>query len=77
MVKNPPAMRETWVRSLVGKIPGRRAWQPAPVFLPGGSPQTEEPLGYNPWGRKEPDTTERLSTAQHTDAPQEYKLDLI
>ena len=22
-------------------------------------------MGYNPWGRKESDTTERLSTAQH------------
>ena len=25
MVKNPPAMRETWVQSLGGKIPWRRA----------------------------------------------------
>ena len=33
-VKDPPAMRETWV----GKIPWRRAWQPTPVFLPGESP---------------------------------------
>ena len=43
MVKNPPAMRETWVQSLVGKIPWRRAWQPTPIFLPGESPWTEEP----------------------------------
>ena len=27
----------------VGKIPWRRAWQLTPVFLPGESPQTEEP----------------------------------
>ena len=27
-----------WVR----KIPWKRAWQPTPVFLPGGSPWTEE-----------------------------------
>ena len=27
----------------VGKIPRRRKWQPAPVFLPGESPWTEEP----------------------------------
>ena len=56
-VKNPPAMRETWV----GKIPWRRAWQPTPVFLP------ENPMdrrAYSPRGRKESDTTERLSTAQ-------------
>ena len=48
MVKNLPAMQETWVWSL-GLIPGlrispwRRAWQPSPVFLPGESPWTEEP----------------------------------
>ena len=30
---------DPWVR----KIPWRRAWQPTPVFLPGESPQTEEP----------------------------------
>ena len=57
MVKNPPAMRETWI----GKIPWRRAWQPIPVFLPGESSWTEEP-GYSPWGHKESDTTEQLST---------------
>jgi len=27
----------------LGKIPWRKAWQPTPVFLPGGSPWTEEP----------------------------------
>ena len=35
MVKNPPAMQETWVRSLGWKIPWRREGQPTPVFLPG------------------------------------------
>ena len=39
MLKNPPAMRETWV----GKIPWRTAWQPTLVFLPVESPWTEEP----------------------------------
>ena len=32
---------DPWVR----KIPWRRAWQPAPVFFPGGSPWMEEPGG--------------------------------
>ena len=45
MVKNPPAMWETWVQSLGGKIPWRRAWQHTLVFLPGESPWTEEPGG--------------------------------
>ena len=39
VVKNSPAMQETWV----GKIPWRRAWQPTSVFLPRESPWTEKP----------------------------------
>ena len=35
LVKNPPAMRETWVRSLGGKIPWKRERLPTPVFWPG------------------------------------------
>ena len=57
MVKNLPPKQDT----RVGKTPWR-AWQPTPVFLPGESPWTEGPGGYSPWGPKESDTTERLST---------------
>ena len=32
----------------VGKFPWRRAWKPTPIFLPGESPWTEEPVGYSP-----------------------------
>ena len=56
VVKNPPAMWETWVRSLGWKIPWRRERLPTPVFWPG-----EFHGLYSPWGRKESDTTERLS----------------
>ena len=45
-----------WVR----KIPWRRKWQPAPVFLPGESHGQRSLVGYSPRGRKESDTTERL-----------------
>ena len=41
MVKNLPAMQETWVGSLVGNIPWSRAWQPAPIFLPGESKERQ------------------------------------
>ena len=44
----------------VGKIPWRKKWQPAPVFLPGKSHAQRSWMGYSPWGRKESDT---LSTA--------------
>ena len=29
----------------LGRYPGRRAWQPTPVFLPGESTWTEDPGG--------------------------------
>ena len=43
MVKNPPAMWETWVLSLGWEDALEEAWQPTPVLLPGESPWTEEP----------------------------------
>ena len=61
LVKNLPAMRETWVWSWVGKIPWRRAWPPTLVFLPGQSPWTEKPGGLLPMG-PESDATEKLSS---------------
>ena len=50
----------------VGKIPWRRAWQPTPVFLPGESHGQRSLVGCSPWGCKESDTTQPLSTAQHS-----------
>ena len=41
--------------SWVGKIPWRRERIPTPVFWPG------EFQGLSPWGRRESDTTEKLS----------------
>ena len=61
LVKNPSAVRETWVWSWVGKIPWRREWLPTPVFWPG-----EFHGLYSPWGRKESDTTGRLSLSLFT-----------
>ena len=53
----------------VGKIPWRRAWQPTPVFLLGKSHGQRSLASYGPWGHKESDTTEQLSTAQHSKPP--------
>ena len=36
----------------------RRKWQPAPVFLPGGSQGQRSLVGCRLWGRTESDTTE-------------------
>ena len=52
LVKNPPAMLDTWV----GKIPWRRERLPTPVFWPAEFHEL-----YNPWDRKELDMTEGLS----------------
>ena len=62
MVKNPPAMQKTWVYLWVGKIPWRKACQPIPVFLLGEFHGHGSRVGYSPWGHKELDTTEWLST---------------
>ena len=43
MVKNPPALWETWVQSLGWEDSLEEGMQPTPVFLPGESPWTEEP----------------------------------
>ena len=41
-------------------MPWRRKWQPTPVPLLGKSYGQRSLVGYNPWGRKESDTTEQL-----------------
>ena len=50
LVKDPPAMPETWVQSLGWEDPLRRAWQPMPVFLPGEPHGQRSLAGYSPWG---------------------------
>ena len=43
------------------KIPWRRKWQPTLVFWPGEFHGQRSLVGSSPWGRKESDTTERLT----------------
>ena len=47
--------------SWVGKIPGRRAWQPAPVFLPRKSYGQRSLVDYSPWDCKELNMPEQLA----------------
>ena len=64
-VKNLPAMQEpqeTWVLSQDQKNPLEEAWQPTPIFLPQKSHGQRSLVGYSPWGHKESDTIEQLST---------------
>ena len=57
LVKNPPAMWETWFDPWLGKILWRRERLPTPVFCPG-----EFHGLFRPWGCEESDTTEWLFT---------------
>ena len=46
----------------VWKIPWSRKWHPAPVSLLGKFHGQRSLAGYSPWGLRELDTTEHLST---------------
>ena len=65
MVKNPLQCGRPGFHPWVGKIPWRRAWKPTPVFFPGESHAQRSLAHYSPWGHKELDMTEQLSTARH------------
>ena len=62
IVKNPPAMLETWVQTLGWEDPLEEGMA-TPLFLPWECPQTEEPGGLQSIGCKELDITEQLNIA--------------
>ena len=51
LVKNLPAMQETWFDPWVGKIPWKREWLPTPLFLSGGFLAGYSPGGEKSWTR--------------------------
>ena len=59
-------MQETQVQSLVEKIQWRREWLLTAVFLPGEIHGQRNLAGYSPWGRKESDTIEQLTTTTNS-----------
>ena len=61
---------DSWVR-----IPWRMKWQPILVFLLGKSHGQRSQAGYSPWGHKESETTEWLST--HTQNNLFYRLEKL
>ena len=62
MVKNLPAMRETWVQTLGWEDPLEKGMATQSSILAWRSPWTEDLVGYSPWSCKELDMTEHLST---------------
>ena len=61
IIKNPPAIQETWIQSLDGEDPLKKGMATTPVFSPGESYGQRSLAGYSPWNRKESDTTEQLT----------------
>ena len=62
MVKNPPAMQETRVQSLGREDPLEKEMATHSSALAWELHGQKSLAGYSPWGRKELDMTERLTT---------------
>ena len=58
LVKNLPAMQETWLPSLGREDPLEKGMETPPVFLPGEFHGQRSLVGYSPCGHNESDTTE-------------------
>ena len=54
-----------WIQSLGQEDPLEEEMQPTPVFVLGKSHGQRSLAGYSPWGHKESDITEYLSTHTH------------
>ena len=63
MVKNLPAMKETWVRSLGQEDSLEKRMAMHSSILAWRTPWTEEP--GSPWGHKESDVTEQLTLTKN------------
>ena len=61
MVKNPPAMQETWVRFLGWENHLEKGMATQSSILVWRTPWTEELVGYSGWGHKELDMTDQLT----------------
>ena len=76
LVKNLPAMRETWVRSLGWENSLEEGLQPTPVFLPGESHGQRSLAGYSARRGKELETPEQPSTSTPCTVPAKIKEQL-
>ena len=61
LVKHPPAMEETPVQFRGWEDPLEKGTATHSSILAWRIPGTEDLASYSPWGRREADTTERLS----------------
>ena len=77
MVKNPPAMLETRIRSLGQKILWKGKQCPTPELLPGIFSGQGSLVGYNPWNCKEGDMTEQLLYTLNLQFSTRLKIDWL
>ena len=68
MVKNLPAILETWVRSLAWEDPLEEGMATHSSILAWRIPMDED-MGCSSWGHKELDMTERVSTQDNRGGP--------
>ena len=61
MIKNLPAIQESWVLTLSWEDPLEKGMATTPVFLPGDFHGQRSLVGYSPWDQKGLDTFEQLS----------------
>ena len=61
----------------VGKFPWSRKWQPTPVFLPGKFHGQRSLVGYSPWGHKQLDMTQWLSTSTSGQNKENYVYPIL
>ena len=57
MVRNLPAVQETWVGFQDQADPLEKERATTPIFLPGESQGQRSLVGYSPWGHKELNVT--------------------
>ena len=65
MVKNLPVLRETWVQSLGQEDPLEKEMAIQSSILAWTILRRDSLVGYSPWGRKDLDTTEKLTLSFH------------
>ena len=69
-VKNPLAMQETWVQSLVQEDPLDKGMATQSSSLPGELHGLRSMAGYSPWDGKQVDMTEQLTLFIHANVSQ-------
>ena len=76
MVKNPPAMQETWVRSLGWEDPLEKGTATHPSILAWRIPWTEEPGGLQSMRPQESDTLTHLLKDRRQEGLHSYEHQL-